>query len=176
MPQSEDWCARLVGDGPDALVTVDTDGIVVFANRRAEELFGHPPGGLLGLGLRALLADSSGATRENPLDPLAETGQLGANLDLYGRRADDSTFPIEVNYSRLPDSDHVAASVRDVSHRQRTESELRDALSLLSATLQSTADGILVVTADGRIAARTSVSRRCGGSPRTCSPRVTTSG
>ncbi|MHA7302323.1 response regulator [Pseudarthrobacter sp. MDT1-22] len=39
-----------------------------------------------------------------------------------------------------------------MSERRRTDSELRDALSLLGATLESTADGILVVTADGRIA------------------------
>ena len=38
------------------------------------------------------------------------------------------------------------------ANQPHTDAQLRDALSLLSATLESTADGILVVTMDGRIA------------------------
>jgi len=80
--------------------------------------------------------------------------QAGADLDLYGRRKDGTEFPVEVNLGpvRAGSGMEITASVRDVSGRKRSETELRDALSLLSATLESTADGILVVTADGRIA------------------------
>ena len=46
----------------------------------------------------------------------------------------------------------VSGTSQDVTDRHRSEDELRDALSLLSATLESTADGILVVDAEGRIA------------------------
>ncbi|MDQ0851259.1 diguanylate cyclase (GGDEF)-like protein/PAS domain S-box-containing protein [Arthrobacter sp. B3I9] len=46
----------------------------------------------------------------------------------------------------------VAVLVRDTSRRLQADSELRSAMSLLSATLESTADGILVVSRDGQIA------------------------
>jgi PAS domain S-box-containing protein len=46
---------------------------------------------------------------------------------------------------------------QDVSERKRNEKELEEALSLLAATLDATADGILVVDPDGRI---TSFNRR----------------
>ena len=46
----------------------------------------------------------------------------------------------------------MAVAVRDTSHRQAADAGLREAMSLLSATLESTADGILVVSGDGRIA------------------------
>ncbi|HET7451240.1 MAG TPA: PAS domain S-box protein, partial [Thermoanaerobaculia bacterium] len=45
----------------------------------------------------------------------------------------------------------LIAVVRDVSAHKRDERKLREALSLLSATLESTADGLLVVDGDGRI-------------------------
>lgn len=43
-------------------------------------------------------------------------------------------------------------SVRGTSHRQAAESDLREAMSLLTATLESTADGILVMSTEGRVA------------------------
>jgi PAS domain S-box-containing protein len=45
----------------------------------------------------------------------------------------------------------LSGTVQDVTERKRAEAELRSALSLLNATLDSTADGILVVRADGKI-------------------------
>jgi PAS domain S-box-containing protein len=45
----------------------------------------------------------------------------------------------------------VRASNRDITIRKQAEGKLRDTLSLLSATLESTADGILVVDKAGKI-------------------------
>lgn len=45
----------------------------------------------------------------------------------------------------------VRASNRDITIRKQAEEKLRDTLSLLTATLESTADGILVVDSNGKI-------------------------
>ncbi|HET9770983.1 MAG TPA: EAL domain-containing protein, partial [Acidimicrobiia bacterium] len=45
----------------------------------------------------------------------------------------------------------VSGTVQDITDRKRAEAEIHDTLSLLSATLDSTADGILVVDRDGRM-------------------------
>jgi diguanylate cyclase (GGDEF)-like protein/PAS domain S-box-containing protein len=45
----------------------------------------------------------------------------------------------------------VSGTVQDITERKRAEAELHDTLSLLNATLDSTADGILVVDGEGRI-------------------------
>src|SRR4030043_138777 len=46
----------------------------------------------------------------------------------------------------------VRASNRDITIRKQAEENLRNTLSLLSATLESTADGIIVVDREGKIA------------------------
>ena len=51
-----------------------------------------------------------------------------------------------------PDDVWVAVLVRDTSRRMQSDTELRGAMSLLTATLESTADGILVVSREGEIA------------------------
>jgi diguanylate cyclase (GGDEF)-like protein/PAS domain S-box-containing protein len=45
----------------------------------------------------------------------------------------------------------LLAVVRDITPRKQSEQKLREALSLLSATLESTADGLLVVDSAGKI-------------------------
>src|SRR5437899_2628194 len=51
----------------------------------------------------------------------------------------------------------VSGTAQDITARRRAEDDLRDTLSLLSATLDATADGILVVDLEGHI---TSVNQR----------------
>jgi diguanylate cyclase (GGDEF)-like protein/PAS domain S-box-containing protein len=45
----------------------------------------------------------------------------------------------------------VSGTVQDITERKRAEADIHDTLSLLNATLDSTADGILVVDGEGRI-------------------------
>ena len=54
---------------------------------------------------------------------------------------------------RRPDGavDYVLALLEDITERKRAEAALRDSASLLRATLESTADGLLVVDLQGRI-------------------------
>src|SRR3989442_7345711 len=53
---------------------------------------------------------------------------------------------------------------RDISDRKRAEQELRATLSVLNATFESTADGILVVDLQGRIVSLDRKSTRLNSS------------
>src|SRR5205085_777329 len=80
------------------------------------------------------------------------------DLDLHCR--DGRTVPFAVTIKNLLDDPTVAALVvsgHDISDRRAAEHALRSANSVLAATLESTADGILVVDNSGNI---TSVNRR----------------
>ncbi|MEW1823694.1 PAS domain S-box protein [Arthrobacter sp. NPDC080031] len=147
----------LVEAVPDALLVIDADGQITFGNAYSEQLFGYPRSQLLGkhyeMLLPARIKGQVGAIRDLFA---SEPGirRAGTELNLFGRHRDGSEFPIEVSFAPLGAGPgmHLIASIRDVSDRSRVNAELRDALSVLSATLESTADGILVVAADGTIA------------------------
>jgi PAS domain S-box-containing protein len=142
---------------PDALLMIGGDGHITFVNAHTEKLFGYQRSQLLGGHYGMLLPERFEGRGEDIWDSLAvdpSTRRAGTDMKLFGRHRDGTEFPIEVSFAPLGSSSgpEIVASIRDVSERSRVDAELRDALSLLSATLESTADGILVVTADGRIA------------------------
>nr|WP_256473082.1 PAS domain S-box protein [Pseudarthrobacter sp. MDT3-26] len=139
------------------MLRVGADGSIVFVNNQTEQLFGYRRDELLDRHYGMLLPQQFEGQFAGTSDDFA-SGQrilrMGTGLGLFGVHRDGTEFPIEISAAALGDGPgaDIVASVRDVSERRRTDSELRDALSLLGATLESTADGILVVTADGRIA------------------------
>ena len=48
---------RVLDSAPDAMVIIDRDGILVFANRQVETLFGHDAASLIGRPVEVLLPE-----------------------------------------------------------------------------------------------------------------------
>ena len=161
----------LVESSPDALLVVAEDGTIRMVNTAAERMFGYARGELVGSDHRMLLAEGF----RNGLERLffnlrrgahadggaaaAETDTDTAPVEAYGVRRDGTEFQAEVAGAIFIPRDgtgngsaSMIAAVRDTSHRPENDDSLREAMSLLSATLESTADGILVVSSDGEIA------------------------
>lgn len=140
---------------PDALLAVSAEGIIKMANTACSRMFGYTRDELTGRDHRPLL--SEGFRNEtalllehvqaHPDDPLPPR-------EVYGLHRDGTEFAAEIAGSLLDDggSRLLLVSVRSTQHRKRTDADLSEAMSLLTATLESTADGILVISSEGKIA------------------------
>ena len=147
---------------PDALLVVTEGGTIAMVNAAAERMFGYSRDELVGQDHRVLLPEGFRSGLQRLFFSLRRDAETagGPPIEAYGLRRDGSEFPGEVACSLLlsdadPDSTaavSMAVTVRDTSHRQEADACLREATSLLAATLESTADGILVVNAKGQIA------------------------
>ena len=159
---------------PDALLVVSEDGTIRRVNAATERMFGYSREELVGQDHRMLLAEGFRSGFHRIFFALRKDADAGSDrrrcpgatrrplpslppVEAYGVRRDGTEFQGEVACSLLvQDSDDapvsMAVAVRDTSHRLAADAGLREAMSLLSATLESTADGILVVGGDGRIA------------------------
>ena len=92
----------LLEAAPDATVCVDSGGQIVLVNAQAERLFGYPREELAGQPVEILVPDAIKAAHPAlragyATDP--QPRQLGAGLDLSGRRRDGTTFPAEISLS-----------------------------------------------------------------------------
>ena len=106
---------------PDAMLLLDEQGRIEFGNSQAERLFGWPRAQLVGQALERLVP-------QHGLHDLVAAAAVPRDrpLELRGRRADGSDFPLEMNLSplRIDQQPRVAAALRDVSARKAIEAEL----------------------------------------------------
>lgn len=157
---------------PDALLALSADGTVLAANAAAARLFGLQQDSFTGLDHRMLFAPASRDQVAHLLHQiLTQPGEPAPPREITGLRGDGTEFPLELAAALLPRQETTAAggnpgeagagravsarlllSARGTAHRAAADASLRDAMSLLTATLESTADGILVMGIDGRVA------------------------
>src|SRR5919112_720465 len=117
---------------PDAMVIVDQDGRIAVVNRQTEELFGYQREELLGQPIEILVPQRFHADhRRHRSGYLAEpeVRPMGAGMELYGRRKDNSEFPVEISLSPMatPQGTLVSAAVRDITARKQAEEALAQA-------------------------------------------------
>ncbi len=84
---------------PDAILITDLGGVIRGANPRAEELFGYTIDELIGQSVDILVPEQFRARhpghREN-YSAHPRTRQMGAPLNLFGRRKDGTEFPVDI--------------------------------------------------------------------------------
>ncbi len=129
--KSERMFQRLFDNAPDAMIQVDARGHITRANRRAENLFGWERDELTGQRLEQLLPQRFHARHSGHLAAYfanPRTRPMGAGLELYGRRKDDTEFPVDIMLSPLDTDDgtEALAVIRDITERKRADAKIRE--------------------------------------------------
>jgi diguanylate cyclase (GGDEF)-like protein/PAS domain S-box-containing protein len=125
----EEQFRDLLETAPDGIVIVDGDGRIVLVNQQTETLFGWSRDQLIGQSVELLLPERFAGRHARHRRGYAsdlELRPMGADLDLYARRADGTEFPVEISLSPLRTDQGVlvSAAVRDVSERKQAQLQL----------------------------------------------------
>jgi PAS domain S-box-containing protein len=125
----------IVEHAPDGILVSDNDGRIVMANRQVETLFGYDRDSIVGAPVETLLPErlrrAHGTNRARYANAPA-LRPMGTGLELFGRRADGSEFPIEVSLSPTATDSGPATVViiRDVTHQRALERAAQAAVAL----------------------------------------------
>ncbi len=141
---------------PDAVIVVDRRGIIRYANGQAGRLFGQEPATLISAPIEALLPAH---VRKRHVGHRAQYSSnphrrpMGTGLEPAGRRADGTTFPVDVMLNPI---DHlgepmVLAVVRDATDRRACEEALRQSRTMFEKFYEHSPDALVVVDESGRI-------------------------
>jgi anti-anti-sigma factor len=121
----------------DGVVLTHDDGVMVLANRRAEEMFGYAHGELAGRPVESLIPADLRAAHVGQRAVYAREPSvrlMGARARLVGLRKDGSTFPVQVSLSPVPTATgrFTLAVIRDVSEI-RPHADLADLARAVAA-------------------------------------------
>jgi len=117
---------------PDAMVIVDKDGQIQLVNAETQKLFGYSRDELIGRPVEMLIPERYHTHLPEHRDGFfrqPKARRIGVGLDLWGRRRDNTEFPVEISLSPLPTEEGMlaTAAIRDVTARKRSEVELKEA-------------------------------------------------
>src|SRR5882724_4262573 len=129
LAQMEGRYRGLLEAAPDAMVVVNQGGEIVLLNVQAEKQFGYRRDELVGQKVKNIIPEGfaerlvADALRSAE-DALAQ--QIGAGIELTGRRKNGSDFPIEIMLSPLESAEGilVTAAIRDITKRKKAEAHL----------------------------------------------------
>ena len=161
----------ILESAPDAMVIADAQGRIVLINAETERLFGYRREDLVGQLVDVLVPERFRGKHPQHREgytahPL--TRSMGAGLDLWGLRKDNTEFPVEISLSPIetPEGTLISSAIRDVTARKRAEKALRDSEAKFRGILESAPDAMVIVDAQGRIVLVNIETERLFGYPR----------
>jgi PAS domain S-box-containing protein len=147
--KAQEQFRALLETAPDAMIIIDSAGLIRRVNAQTEQLFGYRREALIGRPVEVLvpehLRERHAGHRDGYFHQPKSRG-MGAGMELAGRRKDGSEFPIEISLSPLETEDGTwaTAAVRDLSARKKAEQRFR-------ALLETAPDAMVIIDQTGLI-------------------------
>jgi PAS domain S-box-containing protein len=121
---------KLFEFSPDAIVVADHHGKICEVNAQVEKFFGYQCAELLGQPVEIMIPERFCKTHPGYRTDYAahpRVRNMGAGLDLYGRRKDASEFPVDIMLGPVEGAEGpvVLAVIRDLSQKKKDEEALR---------------------------------------------------
>jgi len=136
------------------ILIVNNNGSIVKANTFAEKLFGYATNELEGQSVDILVPDAlrgGHAKHRHSYHQKPKDRVMGANLDLYAKCKDESTFPVEISlgHTEFDGKQMAIAYINDITDRKKANADLEENKSRLAAIIDNAADGIITISRMG---------------------------
>src|SRR3569833_487898 len=136
---------------PEAMIVIDTRGIMYSFSTTAEKLFGYSAAEPVGRNVSMLMPEPYAGQHDGYLARYLATGErciIGLGRLVVGQRKDGSTFPMELAVGEMRSGDRrfFTGFVRDTTERQQAQQRLQDLLVELIFMSRFTALGEMAST------------------------------
>jgi diguanylate cyclase (GGDEF)-like protein/PAS domain S-box-containing protein len=146
----------LIESMAEGLIQVDNDDVIQYVNSRFCEMLGYSPEELIGKVAREVLLRPEDRTILLEKARLRKEG-VSDQYDIQIKKKSGELIWMHIGGAPLVDAlGNVVGSTgvhTDISERRSAEEALEKSFSLVQATLESTADGLLVVDHNGKVVA-----------------------
>ncbi len=130
--QTEGRLRTVIEASTDAIIAIDSRGIITIFNPAAERMFGFASKEVTGSGINVLIPEKLRDHHETMVNNYFLRGMprsaIGRTLNLSAAHRDGSTFPIELSLSEgcVNDKKFVFAMIRDITDRIAAEKKTKE--------------------------------------------------
>lgn len=127
---SEDHFRSILSTVPDAMIVIDDRGTITSFSSAAEGMFGYRREDVVGRNVNCLMPSPDRERHDGYLERYASTGErriIGIGRIVTGRRADGSTFPIELSVGEAITGGQTLFTgfIRDLTQKHAAEEQMR---------------------------------------------------
>jgi PAS domain S-box-containing protein len=126
--ESEEKFRAVTQSANDAIISANSDGLIISWNKGAQAIFGYPEAEVLGHPVASLMPERYRAAHRHGMGRLKDGGEphvIGRTVELHGLRKDGSEFPLELSLAtwRTGERAYYSGIIRDITERKRIEEE-----------------------------------------------------
>jgi PAS domain S-box-containing protein len=149
MKHSELTFQAIVEATPNAIILVNKEGKIAYANRQTEKLFGFSRVELVSQNVEILIPKRYHEHHpqfRNQFFAAPETRAMGSGRELFAMRKDKSEFPVEIGLNPLVtiDGTMVLVSIIDITARKKAEERFK-------LVVESAPNAMILANQDGEI-------------------------
>ncbi len=114
----------------DAIISIDEESTILFANEAIKEIFGYTPGEIIGQSLTLLIPEHLRPKHRKALQDYVRTGLKRMNwngVEMPGLHKNGVMIPLEISFREVVQRGKInfISIIRDISTRKRVEEALR---------------------------------------------------
>ena len=150
LKESEERTRLIIESALDAVIIIDTQGIVTHWNKQAQRIFGWTENEAIGISLSQLIIpENLRAAHEKGIKHYLKTGDgpvLNQRIEISGRHKEGHIFPVELTIQSLKHNNKIffSAFVRDISEPNKAKIELETTHKRLETLIINLQSGILL--------------------------------
>jgi two-component system CheB/CheR fusion protein len=163
LKSSREQLAAVLQTAADAIITINSQGIIQSANAATERLFGYAVSEMIGQNVKMLMPPPFREEHDRYLKNYHETGVkriIGIGREVVAQRKNRSTFPVDLAVSAVDHLQLFTGVIRDITERKKAETVLRESEQFARSTLDGLSAHIAIVCREGTILAVNQAWRR----------------
>lgn len=124
--ESEKRLQAIVDTATDAIVVIDSRGIICSANPAVEKMFGHAPREIVGRNVSILMPEPDRSRHDEYLTAYQATGKakiIGIGREVLGLKKEGTTFPVDLAIAQwsVGEQQFFTGILRDITERKQQE-------------------------------------------------------
>jgi two-component system sensor kinase FixL len=160
------WLSAIVESTDDAIVGKDLQGVIIFWNRAAEQMFGYSSEEILGQPITTIIPPSRVHEEASILDRIRR-GEKIVHFETDRQRKDGTIIPVTLTISPIRDGTGpiigISKIARDLTEVHHVHAELTRREALLRSILATVPDALIVIDEQGLIRSFSTAAERLFG-------------